>query len=131
MSLASMNAQSVSISPPPGTLLPYGSTVRITPSVGALGSPVTEKFGLHVQVPDFSGHLLTDAVDWANQHEMFWAVPTLPAQNRIDTAHLFDAYRVSAQTPKPGQVITQGVTLSTGGFRLTPVSLTVVPSGER
>jgi hypothetical protein len=55
---------------------------------------------------------------------MFWSIPELPALKASDAQHLFDAYRVAAQQPKPGGPITQGVMVG-HGFKPTPLILSV------
>ena len=52
--------------------------------------------------------------------------PKLPALHASNAPHLFAAYRVVAQQPKPGGTIVQGVMVGRG-FKPTPLTLTVVP----
>jgi hypothetical protein len=56
---------------------------------------------------------------------MFWSIPDLPVLEASDARHLFDAYGVVAQQPKPGGTIVQGVMVG-HGFKPTPLTLTVV-----
>lgn len=56
---------------------------------------------------------------------MYWAIPKLPTLQASDAPHLFEAYRVVAQQPKPRGTIVQGVMVG-HGFRPTPLTLSVV-----
>jgi hypothetical protein len=96
-------------------------------SGGAVGSPGVSTPHPHYRVPDFTGQPLSSAMRWANQHDMYWAVPSLPPVTACGAPHLFDAYRIVSQQPHTGGVITQGVTVG-GGFRPTPLTLTTTPN---
>jgi hypothetical protein len=78
----------------------------------------------HYRVPNFIGDSVSAAVAWADAHNMFWAIPHVPALPSSDAAHLFDAYRVVSQLPKPGGTIVQGVMVGRG-FKPTPLTLAV------
>jgi hypothetical protein len=60
---------------------------------------------------------------------MFWSIPELPALKASDAPHLFDAYRVTAQRPKPGRTIVQGVMVGRA-FKPTPLTLSVVQTSR-
>lgn len=115
----------VKLSPHAGARVPSGSTIKITPEHGLIGSPSVLKSHPHYRVPDFSGRPLSAAIRWADAHQMFWAIPKLPALPASNEPHLFDAYRIVGQQPKPGGTIVQGVMVGRG-FRPTPLTLTVV-----
>lgn len=115
----------VKLAPPAGSRVVRGSTVRITPEHGPIGSPAVLKANPHYRVPDFVGQLASVAIGWAERHDIFWAIPTLPALPASDAPHLFDAYRIEAQAPRPGNVIVQGVMVGRG-FKPTPLTLRVV-----
>jgi beta-lactam-binding protein with PASTA domain len=123
--LSSLDPEFASLDPPAGTSVARGSVVTITPCPGGLGSPAVSKADPHFVVPDFKAQPLSAAIDWANQHGMFWAV-SLPASPIPEASSLFDAYRVVGQDPKPGASISQGVQ-SGNSFRVTPLTLTVDP----
>jgi len=114
------------LSPPVGARVPRGSAVRITPQPGPVGSPETLKSNPRYLVPDFWGRSLSFATRWADSHHMFWTVPALPALPASSAPHLFDAYRIIGQQPRPGGAIRQGVMVGKG-FKPTPLTLTVVP----
>lgn len=105
--------------------MPRGSAVTLTPEPGPLGSPALMRSDPHYRVPDFRGRRLSAATNWADRHHMFWAIPRLPALPASSAKHLFDAYRVVEQQPKPGMTIGQGVKVGKG-FKPTPLTLTVV-----
>ena len=116
------------LSPGAGTRAPRGTTVTIEPSTGGpIGSPTFER-GLHVRVPSFAGRPASAAVAWTDTHRMYWAIPHLPALAGSTAPSLFAAYRVVAQSPRPGARLAQGVMVGKG-FRPTPLTLTVVPRG--
>jgi beta-lactam-binding protein with PASTA domain len=121
----SLYEPSATLSPRAGTRVPRGSTVQITPAGGPRGSPAVLKSNPHYRVPDFTGRPASAAIRWADDHSMFWSIPNLPVLQASDAPHLFDAYRVVAQQPKPGGTITQGVMVGQG-FKPTPLTLTVV-----
>jgi hypothetical protein len=114
----------VTVRPRPGTRVPRGSVVKMTPVGTPLGSPVVLKSDPHYPVPNFVAKRLSTAVKWANQHSMYWAIPTLPAAGPSDADHLFDQYRITEQQPRPGATIRQGVREGRG-FKPTPLTLTV------
>jgi beta-lactam-binding protein with PASTA domain len=113
------------LSPPPGTRVPRGSVVKLTPIGGPIASPAVLKSNPHYRVPDFIGLPASAAIRWADAHSMFWSIPDLPVLEASDARHLFDAYGVVAQQPKPGDTIVQGVMVG-HGFKPTPLTLTVV-----
>jgi len=116
------------LSPGAGTSAPRGSTVTIeTSSGGPIGSPTFER-GLRVRVPSFAGKPASVAVAWADAHRMYWAIPHLPPLAGSTAPSLFAAYRVTAQAPRPGAALAEGVMVGRG-FRPTPLTLTVVPRG--
>lgn len=122
--ISSLYEPSVELTPAVGTRVAVGSTVELTPAGGPMGSPSVLKSHPHYRVPDFTGRTATAAIAWADSHQMFWAVPALPALSSSSAPHLFDAYRVVAQQPKPGGTIVQGVMVGSG-FKPTPLTLTV------
>lgn len=114
----------VSLTPRVGSRIAQGSTVTIHAGGGPLGSPAVLKVMRRDRVPSFAGKSLSAAIAWANSHDLFWSVPSLPALSSSDASHLFDAYRVVAQQPRAGAMILQGQMVG-GGFRPTPLTLTV------
>jgi hypothetical protein len=121
--LNSLDGLGVTLSPGVGARVPAGSTIRISPGLGAIGSPGVLKSDPHFVVPDFSGQSPGNAVRWANQHDMYWAVD-LPPITASAAPQLLDAYRLLGQQPPPGATITEGVTHGTS-FRPTFLTLTV------
>lgn len=126
VAITSLHEPGVKLSPRAGTRVARGSTVKLIAAGGPMGSPAVLKSNPHYRVPDFSGRNASAAITWAEAHSMFWAIPRLPALPASDAPHLFDAYRVVAQQPRPGGTIVQGVMVGRG-FRPTPLTLTVVP----
>jgi hypothetical protein len=114
----------VQLSPHAGSRLLRGSTIMIGPKRGPIGSPSILKSHPHYRVPNFIGGSASAAVQWADAHNMFWAIPHVPALPSSDVPQLFDAYRVVSQLPKPGGTIVQGVMVGRG-FRPTPLTLAV------
>jgi PASTA domain len=113
--------------PRAGTRVPAGSVVTITPSgLGPRGSPAVLKSHPHYRVPSFIGSTAASAIGWANSHHMFWSIPRLPALPASKARTLFAAYRVTAQTPRPGKMIGQGVMIGQG-FKPTPLTLALKP----
>ncbi len=112
--------------PRPGTRVLRDSVIWITPDVGAFGSPGVLQSNPHYRVPNFVGKPASAAVSWAESRDMYWAIPKLPALPPSTAQHLFDAYRVVSQLPRPGGTIRQGVMVGRG-FRPTPLTLTVTP----
>jgi hypothetical protein len=123
--ISSLAVPGVVLTPRAGAKVPQGSTVKIAPGFGPIGSPAVSTSHPHYRVPDFDGQLLSVAIAWASQHDMFWAVPALPALPATNAPHLFDAYRIDGQTPRAGQTIVQGVA-NGHNFRVTPLTLRVV-----
>jgi beta-lactam-binding protein with PASTA domain len=113
------------LSPGAGSRLARGSTVSISTGPGPIGSPAVLKSHPHYRVPNFIGRSARTAVAWADAHNMFWAIPRVPALPSSDAPRLFDAYRVVSQLPEPGGRIVQGVMVGRG-FKPTPLTLTVV-----
>lgn len=111
------------LSPGVGAHVDAGSVVTITPSaLGPIGSPAVLKSHPHYRVPSFIGGSAATAIAWANDHHMFWSIPALPVLPASNAPTLFAAYRVTAQTPKPGETIVQGIMVGKG-FRPTPLTL--------
>jgi beta-lactam-binding protein with PASTA domain len=127
--ISSLYEPSAKLFPRAGTRVPRDSAVQITPTGGPRGSPAVLKSNPHYRVPDFTGRLASAAIRWAEDHRMFWSIPELPALQASDAPHLFDAYRVAAQQPKPGGTIVQGVMVG-HGFKPTPLTLTVVQTSR-
>jgi hypothetical protein len=127
LSLWSLHVPGAHLDPPAGTRVHLGSTVAISPDFGPQGSPAVLKSDPHYRVPDFTGQPLSEAVSWANHHTMFWAVPALPSLCSSTAPRLFTAYRITAQRPLPGEVISQGHRQGRG-FTPTPLALTVKPA---
>lgn len=123
--VSSLIEPTVKLSPRAGARVPRARTVKITPEHGPIGSPAVLKSHPHYRVPDFTGRTASAAIGWAERHDMFWAIPKLPTLRASDAPHLFDAYRVVAQQPKPGGTIVQGVMIG-HGFKPTPLTLTLV-----
>jgi hypothetical protein len=126
----SLGEPGATLAPAAGTRVPRGSVIQITPVGTADGSPAVSKSNPHYRVPKFGGKTLSVAIRWANRHGMFWSIPKLPALPASRAKHLFDAYRIVGQQPKPHHLIGQGV-LSGGGYRVTPLTLRVVAKPTR
>ncbi|HEV7564927.1 MAG TPA: hypothetical protein VGO31_03085 [Microbacteriaceae bacterium] len=122
--ISSLYQPSAKLLPRAGTRVPRGSTVQITPTGGPRASPAVLKANPHYRVPDFTGSPASAAIRWADEHRMFWSIPELPALKASDAPHLFDAYRVTAQHPKPGGTIMQGVMVA-HAFKPTPFTFSV------
>jgi hypothetical protein len=127
--ISSLYEPSAKLFPRAGTRVPGGSVVQITPTGGPLGSPAVLKSNPHYRVPDFTGRPASAAIRWAEDRRMFWSIPELPALKASNAPHLFDAYRVTAQQPKPGGTIVQGVMVGRG-FKPTPLTLSVVQTSR-
>ncbi|HEY2355758.1 MAG TPA: hypothetical protein VGH79_12755 [Gaiellaceae bacterium] len=65
---------------------------------------------------------------WTNRHGRCLGIPHLPPVNSSTASGLYSAYRVTAQDPAPGGVVTDGHTTRSGGYDPVAVSLTVTPS---
>jgi hypothetical protein len=113
------------ITPVPGARVRVGSTVALTPGFGPLGSPAVANSDPHYRVPNLVGRSLSDAIRWADQHQMYWNVPHLPPLGASSRPELFDGYRVTAQRPGPGHLLGQGRSTSRG-YEVTPLTLSVV-----
>jgi hypothetical protein len=116
--------------PRAGTRVPRGSVVRVVPGFGPIGSPSVLKSNPHYRVPNFVGKRASVAIAWATRKSMFWAIPRLPALASSSAPHLFDAYRVVAQQPRPGGTIRQGVLVGRT-YHPTPLTLTVTGSAAK
>jgi hypothetical protein len=79
------------------------------------------------RVPSFVGKRADAALRWASAHDMHWSIPHLPELPFSWASRLFAAYRVVAQQPNAGAVLGQGHLTGSGGYRLTPLVLTVRP----
>jgi len=113
--------------PAPGAHVKRGGIVTILAAPGPIASPVALKSNPHYRVPNFMGRPAAAALEWADSHAMYWAIPELPALPGSRATHLFDAYRVVAQRPKPGAVLGEGHLTRSRGYRVTPLTLTVTP----
>jgi hypothetical protein len=111
--------------PQAGSRVLAGSTVRVEPWGGPIGSSVVLKSNPHYVVPRFLGEPAAVATNWADAHAMFWSIPQLPTEVAGMQPHLLDAYRIVGQRPGEGQPIRQGVRIR-DGFRPTPLTLIVV-----
>jgi hypothetical protein len=118
------------LTPAVGSRVLRGSTITLAPVYGPVGSPAVDKSNPHHRVPSFIQQPLADAIQWADSHDMLWAIPKLPALPASDAPHLFDAYRVVGQNPNAGSVIGQGVPHG-HTYKPTPLTLTVVLTGAQ
>ena len=125
VAVASLAVPSVSLSPQAGVSVVRGSTIAVTPEPGPLGSPAVLTSHPHYRVPDFRGRPLSTAIAWCGAHQMFWSIPSLPALPASGSPHLFDAYRIVGQQPRPGDTLGQGVAIGSA-FEPTPLTLIVV-----
>lgn len=114
----------MSVSPAPGSRIRSGDTVKFIVRAGPIGSPAVLKWDPHYRVPNFIGKPALSAVNWAGQHSMSWEIVSLPPLHASTADHLFDAYVVTAQTPKPGGVLNQG-RLVGRAYHVSALSLTV------
>jgi len=126
----SLGEPGATLTPAAGTRVARGSVVQINPSYTADGSPAVSRSDPHYSVPNFGGKTLTVAIRWAKRHDMFWSIPKLPALPASTAPHMFAAYRIVGQQPKPHHTIGQGV-LSGRGYRVTPLTLRVVAKATR
>lgn len=111
--------------PDAGTLVPRGSTVSLRVGPGSLGLLGLRLGGRASRVPNFVGGPLSDATSWADRKRLLWQV-NLHALPASAAATLFDAYRVTTQTPSPGSSLSQ-IVRSAAGIRPTPLLLTAEP----
>ena len=114
------------VTPRPGTRVPRGSVITITPAPGPISSPAVLDSHPHYTVPSFIGRPAETAVAWAQAHAMFWAIPHLQPLPPSSAQHLLTAYRIVGQYPQAGGAIVQGVMVGRG-FRPTPLTVTVAP----
>lgn len=115
------------LSPRVGTRVSTGTVVTLTPSTdGPVGSPSVLKSHPRYRVPSFIGKSATAAVEWANRHDMYWSISTIPRLLASSAPTLFASYRVASQIPKPGGTIVQGVMVG-NSFRPTPLTITLRP----
>lgn len=115
------------MTPAAGARVPVGTVVTLTPSnLGPIGSAAVLKSHPHYRVPSFIGRTAASAISWANSHHMFWSIPHVPSLPASDARTFFAAYRVTAQAPRPGNTIVQGIMIGEG-FKPTPLTLTVRP----
>jgi hypothetical protein len=114
--------------PRPGVRVPVGSVVSLTLRTGPLGSPASSPHT--VQVANLVGRSASAAIGWVENAELFFEIEDVPPLLPSDAAHLFDAYRVTHQSPAPGTRLGPGV-LQDGTFVLTPMILTVAPCTRR
>jgi hypothetical protein len=82
-------------------------------------------------VPSLIGRRVSAVQAWAARQHLYWRADHLPALRAGRAARLLDNYRVAAQTPGPGIVLSLGVGFSVatpngsvGGFRPTPLVVT-------
>jgi hypothetical protein len=111
--------------PAPGTHVKPGTVVRLIAESGLIGSPVVAKSSPRQRVPNFVGRPAAAAIRWAERHDLYWAIPQLPPLVVSPARQFFAAYRIVAQLPSPGAVLGQGHRTPSGGYRLTPLTLTV------
>jgi hypothetical protein len=76
------------------------------------------------RVPSFLGKPLPAAIKWVKAHQLSWAA-TIPALHKGRAASLYANYVITAQSPRPGDNLTVGVTTSSGGWLPTPLKLKV------
>jgi len=110
-------------SPHAGTPVPPGTVVTLHLRGGPLGSPAWRPHA--VTVRDLVGMRASDALAWIEDANLFYEVRDIPPLPASDAAHLFDAYRVTRQSPAPGSRLSPGILGKSGGFRPTPVVLWV------
>ena len=114
----------MAVTPALGSTVRSGDTVKLTLSAGPIGSPAVLKSDPHYRVPNFVGKPALVAVNWAGRHSMFWAIASLPPLRASSSDHLFDAYVVTAQSPKPGRVLNQG-RLAGRAYHVSALALSV------
>lgn len=114
------------LSPRAGTRVKKGGVVTIFATGGPLASPAVLKSNPRYRVPSFIGRTAKAALNWADKHRMYWEIPALPTLSSSTAPSLFDAYRVIGQKPAPGGTIGQGHLLGSGGYQVTPLTLSVV-----
>jgi hypothetical protein len=111
--------------PRAGTRLPWGSVVRLRVALGPVGSPSGPSKLPSYRVPDFVGKRLAAAIGWTHGKVLFWQtdLPPLPPSS---AKHLFNAYVVTGQRPRPGSHLRLWI-FNGQGVRLTPLVLEVAP----
>jgi hypothetical protein len=113
------------VAPAVGEGVVVGSVVVITPTDdGPVGSPALLKSHPRYVVPKFVGRPAEDAIDWANDHHIFWSIAALPPLPPSHAKQLFAAYTVTSQSPQAGETIEQGF-ITGQSFHPTPLALTV------
>lgn len=110
-------------SPRAGARVPAGTVVTIRLRGAPLGSPAWRPHT--VTLRNLVGMQVSDALAWIGGAELFYEVRDIPPLPPSDAARLFDAYRVTRQSPEPGSRLSPGVLGKSGGFRPTPVILWV------
>lgn len=103
--------------PGPGTRVPVGSSVTIDPGVSPIGSPAVPKVLPPARIPNLLGRPLSAAVDWADRHRIEWkvvALPPVPGAAGLGAPSVFDGYKVTAQRPRAGELLTAGHPIAHG-----------------
>jgi hypothetical protein len=115
--------------PAAGSRVTPGSTVRLTarpPSCG-IGRPAVPVGQLpSFKVPNFAGRPLSDAVHWADAHNLYWEAESLPRLVGGDAATLLNNYSVIKETPRAGSRLQLGIGTRQGNegtFLPTPLTL--------
>ncbi|MGN6474156.1 MAG: PASTA domain-containing protein [Mycobacteriales bacterium] len=120
--ISSLVPGTITYTPAGGTSVPRGSTIEITPSLGPSASPAVSKSSPRYPVPNLVGCTVGRGTAWADDHNLYWSIPALPSPGANTASHLFDAYRIVSQRPKPGAMLGQGF-LSGRTYHPTPLTL--------
>lgn len=116
--------------PAPGTHVKRGDVVTLVADAQGVAQSIgVERNPPHFRVPDFVGRPAAAAVRWAGARSVYWNIPKLPSLVGNPAERLYDAYRVTAQEPKPGTVIGRWHRTH-GGVDHTWLRLTVVVRGR-
>lgn len=96
------------MSPATGTPVQPGTAVTIVPELMGYGSPVGNPFKKlkRYRAPNFIGRPASAGLDWADHHDVCWSITHMPRLVASSAHDLYSAYRVTAQRPSPGSVVT-------------------------
>lgn len=114
--------------PAPGTRVRRGDVVTLVADSQGLASSIVTEPNPHYRVPDFVGRPAAAAMRWSGKHRIYWDIPKLPSLAVGNPAYqLYDAYRVTAQDPKPGSIMGRWHGTPSGGYDHSWLKLTVRP----
>jgi len=95
------------LSPAPGTHVHRGAKVTLTPEgIGYASRVYASAKPRRSRTPSFIGRPVSAALRWANDRGVCWWIPNAPPLDGSSAHDLYSAYRVTAQRPAPGAVLT-------------------------